>query len=194
MGDRFYSGQSQFDRGFYITGLKETLDAFREVADDIGDKRATSRFLLPALKQAFQPVFVAARMLVPRDTQQLAQSLELTVKRPTAKDKKSIYVNQGDTVIAKVQTKPIAAKHKKEARELGKELSGFNIKLNRKKFFEQRGYFYDARAIANEFGTAKRPAKPFLRPALESQAQTVVAILSNIIDQKIKQYRSKNPK
>lgn len=194
MGDRFYSGQSRFDKGFYITGLKETLDAFREVADEIGDKRATSRFLLPALKQAFQPVFIAARMLSPRDTQQLAQSVELRVKRPTAKDKKSIYVNQGDTVIAKVETKPIAAKHKKEAKELSKELSGYKIKLNKKKFYESRGYFYDARAIANEFGTANRPAKPFLRPALESQAQNVVAILSMIIDQKIKQYRSKTVK
>lgn len=194
MGDRFYSGQSQFDKGFYITGLKETLDAFREVADEIGDKRATSRFLLPALKQAFQPVFIAARMLAPRDTQQLAQSLTLGVKRPTAKDKKSIYVNQGDTVIAKVETKPIAAKHKKEAKELSKSLGGFGIKLNRKKFFEQRGYFYDARAIANEFGTANRPAKPFLRPALESQAQIVVEILSLKIDEKIKQFRSKTVK
>lgn len=191
MGDRFYSGQSNYDRGFYITGLKETLDAFREVADEIGDKRATSRFLIPALKQAFQPVFIAARMLSPRDTQQLAQSVELRVKRPTPKDKKSIYVNQTDTVIAKVETKPIAAKHRKEAKDLSKELSVYNIRLNRKKFYESRGYFYDARAIANEFGTANRPAKPFLRPALESQAQNVVQILSAIIDQKIRQFRSK---
>lgn len=181
---------AEYSQSFQITGLKETLDTFEELATEIGDKKATSRFLLPAIKQAFQPVFITARMLAPRDTQQLAQSLKLTSKRPTAKDKKSVYVNQSDMVIAKVETKPIPAKLKREAKELSKQSKSFS----KKKFFQSQGYIYDARAIANEFGTVNRPAKPFLRPALESQAQNVLQTFTFLLDQKIKQYRSKTVK
>ena len=39
----------------------------------------------------------------------------------------------------------------------------------------------DARAFANEFGTAKMPAKPFLRPALEtSSAQLLESLATSL--------------
>lgn len=189
-----YFGNTGYEKDFRVEGIKETLDAFQELANEIGNKKATSKFLRPAMKQAMTPVLNAARMLVPRDTQALARSLEINVKKPTAKDKRSKYVSPNDVLIAAVQTRPIAAKHKKEHKELKASLGKKNIKLNTKKFYEARGYFYDARAIANEFGTAKRPAKPFLRPAMEGQARNVVELLSLLIDQKIRQFRSKTSK
>ena len=48
------------------------------------------------------------------------------------------------------------------------------------------------RSAANEFGTAKMAAQPFLRTSLESQAQAVSATLGQILKQKIEQYRSRN--
>lgn len=190
----FYEGNIGYSKEFQVKGIKETSEVFQQLALEIGDKKATSKFLRPAMQEAMKPVLNAARMLVPRDTQTLARNLIITVKRPTAKDKRSKYISNTDVIVAKVETKPIAAKHKREAKELSKTLADKNIKLNRKKFYEARGYFYDARAIANEFGTANRAAKPFLRPAMEGQAKTVVDLLSILIDQKIRQYRSKTAK
>lgn len=189
-----YEGNIGYSKNFQIKGIKETTDAFKELADEIGNKKANSKFLRPALKKAMLPVLNVARMLVPRDTQQLAKSLEINVKKPSSKDKRSKYVNNSDTLIALVETKPIKAKDKKAHSDLKSSLGKKSIKLNTKKFYEGRGYFYDARAIANEFGTAKRPAKPFLRPAMEGQAGNVLDLLSNLIDQKIRQFRSKTAK
>lgn len=185
---------AEYSKEFRVEGIKETLDVFKELADEIGDSKATSRFLIPAMKQAMVPVLNAARMLVPRDTGTLARNLMISAKRPSSKDKRSKYVSRTDTVIAKVSTRPIAAKHKKERRDLAKTLSGKNIKVQNKKFYESKGYFYDARAIANEFGTSKQAAKPFLRPAMEGQASTVVDLLSIVLNQKILQFRSKKVK
>lgn len=189
-----YFGNTGYSKDFRVEGIKETLEAFQELANEIGNKKATSKFLRPAMKQAMTPVLNAARLLVPRDTGLLARNLEIKVRKPTARDKRSKYGSPTDVLVAAVQTKPIAAKHKKERRELKQSLKQKNITLNTKKFYESRGYFYDARAIANEFGTAKRPAKPFLRPAMEGQASNVVELLSLLIDQKIRQFRSKTAK
>jgi len=52
----------------------------------------------------------------------------------------------------------------------------------------------DGRTIANEFGTAKMPAKPFLRPALESNVPTVLASLSDDFGSSLEKYRSKHMK
>lgn len=190
----YYEGNLGYSKEFSLTGIKETLDVFEELANEIGDKKATSRFLLPAMKQAMAPVLTTARLLAPRDTNKLASSLVSNSKRPTSKDKRSIYVSKGDVAIAKVEVLPIAAKHKQERKALSKSLWGKHIKLDTKKFYESKGYFYDARAIATEFGTKNMAAKPYLRPALEGQTSNVLQILSTILNQKIQQYRSKTAK
>jgi hypothetical protein len=49
----------------------------------------------------------------------------------------------------------------------------------------------DARAIAQEFGTAKNGAQPFLRTAMESQAADTAKRLGDIIGRRINQYKAK---
>lgn len=46
-------------------------------------------------------------------------------------------------------------------------------------------------SLSQEFGNAKTPAHPFLRPALESQAQQVVAILGTELGRIIPEYAAK---
>lgn len=183
-----------YSKEFKIEGVKETLDVFQQLANEIGDKKATSKFLVPAMKMALMPVLEAAKQLVPRDTGKLADSLIIYAKRPTAKDKRSKYVSKTDAVIAKVETKPISAREERDFKATKKSLATKGIKVTRKAFFEGRGRFYDARAVANEFGTAKQSARPFMRPAMEGQTQTVLDLLSITLDQKIRQYRSKTVK
>ena len=189
-----YNFGNSYSKEFDIKGIKETSEVFKQLAEEIGDRKATSKFLIPAMKQAMMPVLEAAKELVRKDTMQLHDSLWVTAKRPSNKDKRSKYVGNNDVAIAKVEVKPIKAKHKKEYKEATKSLATKNIRTDKKKFFEARGYFYDARAMANEFGTAKMGAKPFLRPALEGNAKTVLDILAILLDQKIRQYRSKTAK
>lgn len=190
----FFDGNLGYSKEFKIEGVKETLDVFQQLANEIGDKKATSKFLVPAMKMALMPVLEAAKQLAPRDTGKLADSLIIYAKRPTAKDKRSKYVSKTDAVIAKVETKPISAREERDFKATKKSLATKGIKVTRKKFFEGRGRFYDARAVANEFGTAKQSARPFMRPAMEGQTQTVLDLLSITLDQKIRQYRSKTVK
>ena len=54
-----------------------------------------------------------------------------------------------------------------------------------------QGFKSDARAVAQEFGTARHPAQPYLRPALESQAQSTVNRLAEEIKKYIDRFRAK---
>ena len=176
---------------FHIEGLQDTLAVFSELVQEIGDKQGRSKILIPAVKEAMKPVLARAKADAPQDTQKLKDSLYVTARRPSKKDMKSLYIKSNDNVIAIVSTRPIPKKVKKEAHAAASEYTGRKYKKARREYYESKGYFYDARAIANEFGTANRSAKPFMRSALESQAQAVAQRLGQIINEKIKQYRGK---
>jgi hypothetical protein len=64
-------------------------------------------------------------------------------------------------------------------------------KLTPEQIKEFRGFKSDARAVAQEFGTSNVPAQPYLRPALESNAQSTVNRLATILKRRIEQYRAK---
>jgi hypothetical protein len=49
----------------------------------------------------------------------------------------------------------------------------------------------DARAIAQEFGSAQNPAHPYLRTSMESQAPQTAKRLGEIIGRRITQYKAK---
>jgi HK97 gp10 family phage protein len=176
---------------FEVKGLKETLEVFEKLQAEIGDKEAKSKILIPSVKEAMRPVLAKAKADAPQDTGLLHNSLYITGRRPTKKDMKSKYMNPKDSVVAIVSTRPIPRRVKKALQAEHGHLKGAEYKRARKAFYEDQGYAYDARAIANEFGTAKMSAHPFMRSALESQAQSVATKLGEILRQKMEQYRSK---
>jgi HK97 gp10 family phage protein len=180
---------------FQITGLKDALAVFEELAVEIGDKKATSKILVPAAREAIQPVLNMAQMSAPVDTGGLRLSLQVEARRPTRRDKKSKYINDSDTVIASVTT----ASGKKLAKmSEGSGLASSKRKLGKMGNKEQAQNFAgvksDARAIAQEFGTAHNGAQPYLRPAMESNSQAVANKLGEIIGRRIVQFRAKNTK
>lgn len=176
---------------FQVTGIKETLDVFKQLADEIGDKKSTSKILVPALKEAMERVQSMARMMAPSDTGELRKSIGIVGRRPTGRDKRSKYISNTDVAIAMVSTKVIPKDVHKEFSRANKGLKGKERSAAKRKFLTDQGYNYDKRAISQEFGTAKIPAQPYMRTALESQAAAVVAKLGQILRQKIEQYRSK---
>lgn len=152
-----------------LEGIGAVDQALKDLEREFGDKMAQSKVLVPAVREAMKPVLAAARQNAPKDTGDLARSLIVEARRPTKRDRRSKYITQTDTVIAAVTTAS------------GKKLKKMGIKS-------------DARAIAQEFGTAKNPAQPYLRPALEANAQNTVNRLADILARRINEFRQKQTK
>lgn len=184
---------------FEITGMAETLEVFKQLESEIGDKQARSKILIPAVKEAMKPVLAKAKATSPYDEENttgahLRDTLTISARRPTRRDRKSNYVTENDSVISIVTTKNIPKKLKKQFAQESKGLSGKELTRAKRKFYATKGIAYDARAVAIEFGTKNMSAQPFMRNALESNAKTVTTILSQILKQRMESFRSRNMK
>lgn len=179
---------------FQVSGVKETLEVFDDLKNQVGDSKKTSNILVKTVREAMKPVLAMAKGLVPKDTGLLDQSLTIVSRRPTGKDMRSKYVQPTDSAIALVTTRPIP-KHLKRELSAQFSASGKDKSEYRKfarKFYKDQNTFYDARAIANEFGTANKSAKPYLRVSLESQQQAVSSLLGNLLKANIEKFKAKN--
>jgi len=179
------------DAKFKVEGLKETLDVFNQLQNEIGDKDAKSKILIPAVRDAMKPVLELAKAMAPKDTGLLEKSLYITARRPSRKDMKSRYVSPKDSVISLVSTRPIPRKLKTEFNASHGHLKGSALRSAKKKFYKEQGFAYDARAVSQEFGTSKISAHPFMRSSLESQAQSVSSLLGQILKLKIESFKAK---
>lgn len=174
-----------------IEGIGAVDQALKQLAIDIGDKKANSKVLVPAVREAIAPVLASARTNAPVDTGGLALSLQIEARRPTKRDRRSKYITETDTVIATVTT---ASGKKLKQMSTGKGLEQSRKRLKKMGVVGWQnftGIASDARAVAQEFGSAHNPAHPYLRPALESNATNVVQRLSAILARKISEYRMK---
>jgi hypothetical protein len=180
-----------------VTGLSDALAVLDELADEIGDKKATSKILVPAARESMKPVLAMAKMLAPKDTGDLSRTLWIEARRPTKRDQKSKYADPKDTVIALVTTKPFPKKKRKEFYAENANLYAADKNAYKKKFKEFAAsihFPYDARAIAQEFGSAHNGMHPYLRPALEANSTAVAHSRGEIIGRRIEQVRAKNMK
>jgi len=124
----------------------------------------------------------------------LALSLQVEARRPTNRDRRSKYITQSDTVIAAVTTA--------SGKKLARMSEGKGLLRSRKRLaklgFENAATFTgvesDARVVAQEFGTARNGAQPYLRPALEANAQSTVNRLGEILARRIQEFRNKQGK
>ena len=115
----------------------------------------------------------------------MSQSLRLASSIPSSKAKRSIYVNENDTVISTVTSA--------SGKQLAKlKFYNYSESYKQKKDIKTVGVASDGRVIANEFGTAKMSARPFLRPALESQSFTVVSSLGDSLAESLRRYKAQN--
>lgn len=163
-----------------IEGVQELKDVLTELRDDFGPKDQKT-ILKRAVRESLKPALYMAKMLAPADTGALRASLRIETRKPTKRDLNSKYVSQGDVVIGTITTAPgnVLARTKFQ-----------NLK-NTKSNIKQIGIQSDARAIAMELGTAKVQAKPFLRPALESQSTAVVGDLAENLRKALTKYQAR---
>jgi HK97 gp10 family phage protein len=126
-----------------LEGLKEQLEVL--------EAELTQKALATALRNQFKPVVEMAKRLVPKDTGALAASLSLTVVKPSS----------GATVVAvglRVNDKAAPIKQARVAAAAFGEGQSSALPPSRRWHFV-------------ELGTIKMPARPFARPALDSNAQ-----------------------
>lgn len=166
-----------------IIGAQELKEAFKLLSDDFGPKDQ-QKILVKAVRESMQPALLTAKANVPIDTGALRESLRIEARKPNRRDKRSKYIYEGDTVIATVTTAPgkVLAKRK---------FYNYAQSYKEKRDIYSTGIQSDARSIAMEFGTAKVPAKPYLRPALESNAPRIVNNLGAILKVHIEKYKAK---
>jgi len=169
-------------------GFLETKELFQIIHNDIGPKDAT-KVLRNAVRKSMKPALVKARQLVAKDTGALAASLQVESRFPGRKDKGSKYVYPGDVVIGKVTTAS------------GKKLAAGVKVYDPVASYEKKKDVYktitvksDARATALEFGTSKKGARPFLRPALESTSEQITGSLVQSLRTKFREYKAREAK
>ena len=160
-----------------FTGVFELEQLLDEMQDDFGEKDQ-KKILTTAIRKSMVPVLNKARQLAPVDTGALRASLRIQARKPSRKDKRSIYVNQNDVVIGSVTTA--------SGKQLAKK-KFTNVKTGQK----QVGIESDARAIVNEFGTAKVAAKPYMRSSLETSTSAVLSELSTNLAIQLTKYKSR---
>lgn len=168
---------------FSVEGKKEFDDLIEQIINDFGQKDAR-KILQKAAYESMQPVLYDAKLRAPIDTGQLSASLKLTAGKPTRKQKRSKYIEAGDVVVATVSTSTV--------KQLAK--LRFKNRKNEKNDIMQVGGQSDARAIAMEFGTAKVSARPFLRPALDSNKEKVANSLGSNLRSALEKYKAKQAK
>jgi HK97 gp10 family phage protein len=85
------------------------FDDFDKVLDqmgkDFGYTDVNKKTLVPALKKAMMIALPTAKTLAHRDTGEMAESIEVTSKRPDDKDKKSKYIYDSDAAIGLLSAK-----------------------------------------------------------------------------------------
>lgn len=139
-----------------LEGVREQLAAV--------DSNLAAKALGQALRVAFKPVLEMAKQLVPVDTGELRDSLQLAVVKPGG----------GDTVIAVgiIIGKGTGAKQAKiAAAAFGEGQLETDPPARRWHFIE--------------LGTIHVKAHPYLRPALDANAQGVLDTIKDLLAQKI---------
>lgn len=151
---------------FKVEGFEDLYKAMDELAEEIG-KAKTDRIWRGALGYAMEPVLARVKANAPVDSGQLQDHVYMKAHRPQGRDKQSSAF-QGEVMMARVSVSP------------KREDSVEKTILNKRGKFQTYGLHRPV-ALAQEFGNAKTPARPFIRPALEANTQTVIERLGQYI-------------
>jgi HK97 gp10 family phage protein len=162
----------------------EGYEEFKQLADqiinDFGEKDAKN-IMVNAARASMRTALDVARSLAPIDTGALRASLQVEARKPRKKDLQSRYVHESDVAIALITTAP------------GKKLAKTRF-TNQRTGEKQQGIASDARATVMEFGSAKTPAQPYLRPALESSSGKITADLGKELGIALEKYKARQAK
>lgn len=185
-------------------GFAEFEYLLDQINKEFGVQDARKNVLVPAAKNAMKVVLQAAKNnLYPghgEDTGQLKRTLRLSARPVKGKDLRSKYVKQGDIVIATVSAKIVKkfiglegggiknVGDVSDARAISVEYGtkNKNMSVNVSGLSKR-----SALAVQREFGTVRMAARPYLRPAMESNRTAVVEEFGRQLKTVLEKYRSK---
>lgn len=150
-----------------VTGFEGLYQAMDELEQEIGTAK-TDRIWRGALKQAMEPVLIAAKDRAPKDTGQLAAHITATARRPTARDRRSMSY-AGEAFLATVTSSAIRNDTVRAT------------ELTKKGKFKNKYQNVKPVPVSQEFGNARTPAHPYMRLALETNADAVISRLGKIL-------------
>jgi len=156
---------------FSTSGFEELFKKMDMLADEIG-KGKTDKIWRNAMTYAMEPVLQDAKSFAPKDTGEMSDRVYMRVHRPMARDKGSQSYN-GEMYIARVTVSAL------------RNDSVQNTILNKRGRFQTVYSNKRPVPVSQEFGNARTPAKPFLRPALQMNITRVESRLGWSIWQKI---------
>jgi HK97 gp10 family phage protein len=156
---------------FSVTGFDELFKKMDLLSEEIG-KGKTDKIYRNAMTYAMEPVLQDAKSFAPKDTGEMSDRIYMRVHRPMARDKGSQSF-RGEMYIARVT------------------VSSLRDDSVQKTILNKRGRFQTVYSnkkpvgVSQEFGNARTPAKPFLRPALQMNIDNVQSRLGLSLFQKI---------
>lgn len=143
-----------------VKGLNIVQKQLEQVAED-----TRAKVLRGAMREAMQPVLEDAKARVPRDTGALAEGLALASAKV-----------QGDHAIA---VGIVVVNNSARQKQATMAAAAFGESQSSSLPPSRRWHFI-------ELGTAKDPARPFLRPALIRGASTAVARLAHAVSERVR--------
>jgi HK97 gp10 family phage protein len=169
-------------------GFAEFKELANKILDDFGEKDANN-IMVAAARRSMSSALNTARSKAPSDTGALRASLQIEARKPRNKDRKSKYVQNGDVAIALITTA--------SGKKLASGVKVYDIEASyakKKDVYKKVSVKSDARAVVMEFGSAKTPAQPYLRSALESSSVSVVNDLSQSLKTALEKYKARQAK
>jgi HK97 gp10 family phage protein len=148
---------------YQLTGFAEFEQQLQEMARDFRGDLVARNTLVPAAKSAMDSVLNAAKAKAP-------------VGDKPRDEKNPIHMR--DTIRLDARIPSQKDKQSEYVSETDAAIAVVSVKKS-------------AVSLANEFGTSKMPANPFLRPALQENAQTVLTALKSELAQRIVDYAKK---
>jgi HK97 gp10 family phage protein len=144
---------------FQATGFEDLFKRLDALKEEIG-KGKTDKIYRTAMKYAMEIVEQDAKSHAPRVTGQLQDHIYLKVHRPMARDK-SGKAYAGEVYMARVTSSTL------------RDDTVYNLILNKRNKFQTVTSNKHPVPVSNEFGNARTPAHPFLRPALENNMDKI---------------------
>jgi HK97 gp10 family phage protein len=148
---------------YQLTGFAEFEQQLQEMARDFRGDLVARNTLVPAAKSAMESVLNSAKTKAP-------------VGDKPRDEKNPIHMR--DTIRLDARIPRENDKRSEYINETDSAIAVVSVKKS-------------AVSLANEFGTSKMPANPFLRPALQENAQTVLTALKSELAQRIVDYAKK---
>jgi HK97 gp10 family phage protein len=152
---------------FRVEGFEELFAKMNELGEEIG-KGKTDKIWRKALTWAMEPVLQDAKSFAPKDTGETSQRIYMRVHRPQGRDKSSNRY-AGEMFMARVTASTL------------RENSVQNFAVNRKGRLQATWSNKSRAPVSQEFGNARTPARPFLRPALSNNMDRVISRLGQAI-------------